>query len=54
VSEIDIGLLERYPEFVAWRCQIKTDEAVEEPRTPENPEELISAANWHKILIFIA
>src|SRR5579863_5496004 len=36
VSEIDVGLLERYPEFVAWRCQSKAEEAVEEPRTPEN------------------
>jgi restriction system protein len=44
VSEIDLGLLERYPEFVAWRCQSKTDEAVEEPRILENPEELIASS----------
>jgi restriction system protein len=44
VSEIDLGLLERYPEFVAWRCQSKTDEAVEEPRIQENPEELIASS----------
>jgi len=44
VSEIDLGLLERYPEFVAWRCQSKMDEAVEEPRILENPEELIASS----------
>ena len=44
VSEIDLGLLERYPEFVAWRCQSKTDEAAEEPRILENPEELIASS----------
>jgi restriction system protein len=44
VSEIDFGLLERYPEFVAWRCQSKTDEAVEEPGILENPEELIASS----------
>jgi restriction system protein len=44
VSEIDLGLLERYPEFVAWRCQSKTDEAAEEPPILENPEELIASS----------
>jgi restriction system protein len=27
VSEIDLGLLERYPEFVAWRSQSRGGEA---------------------------
>jgi restriction system protein len=44
VSEIDLGLLERYPEFVAWRSQSKACEAVEQPRALENPEELIASS----------
>src|SRR5271170_176229 len=44
VSEIDLGLLERYPEFVAWRCQSKVDEAAEDPPVLENPEELIASS----------
>jgi restriction system protein len=43
-SEIDLGLLERYPEFVAWRSQSRADEPVEEPRTTENPEELMASS----------
>jgi len=42
VKEIDLGLLERYPEFVAWRAQNKAEGRV--PRdTPENPEETIAS-----------
>jgi restriction system protein len=42
VSEIDMGLLERYPEFVAWRSQSKAPE-MEGPGAPENPEALIAS-----------
>ena len=31
VSEIDLGLLERYPEFVAWRSQSKSGERRRKP-----------------------
>jgi restriction system protein len=44
VSEIDLGLLERYPEFVAWRSQNKVAEAVEEPGMRENAEALIASS----------
>jgi restriction system protein len=44
VSEIDVELLGRYPEFVAWRSQTKASEAEEEPRAQENPEELIASS----------
>ncbi len=44
VSEIDVGLLDRYPEFLAWRTQHKIDDPVDEPRTLENPEELIASS----------
>jgi restriction system protein len=44
VSEIDLGLLGRYPEFVAWRSQTKASEVEEEPRAQESPEELIASS----------
>jgi restriction system protein len=45
VNEIDFGLLERYPEFVAWRTQQKTEEdPPEEAPTIENPEDLIASS----------
>jgi restriction system protein len=45
VSEIDLGLLGRYPEFVAWRAQTKACEAVrDEPRVQESPEQLIASS----------
>ncbi len=44
VSEIDLGLLGRYPEFVAWRSQTKACEIEEEPRVQEGPEELIASS----------
>jgi restriction system protein len=45
VSEIDVGTLERYPEFVAWRSQTKASETQEEdPRPREDPEELIASS----------
>ncbi len=42
--EIDLGLLERYPEFVAWRSQRKVAEVVEEPGMRENAEALIASS----------
>ena len=42
--EIDLGLLERYPEFVAWRSQSKVAEVVEDPGIRENAEELIASS----------
>jgi len=44
VGEIDLGVLGRYPEFVAWRSQTKACEVEEEPRVQEGPEELIAAS----------
>jgi restriction system protein len=43
VNEIDVGVLERYPEFVAWRTQQKAEEpsGLTEPR--ESPEERIAS-----------
>ncbi len=42
VSEIDLGLLERYPEFVAWRSQTK-GEATEETESRDDAEETIAS-----------
>lgn len=42
--EIDLGLLERYPEFVAWRSQSKVAEVVEDPGIRENAEALIASS----------
>ena len=42
VNEIDIGLLERYPEFAAWRGQ-KQEQPVQTAST-ESPEELIASS----------
>jgi restriction system protein len=43
VSEIDLGLLERYPEFVAWKIQSKGGQVVEEHEMREGAEELIAS-----------
>ncbi|HZZ59749.1 MAG TPA: restriction endonuclease [Roseiarcus sp.] len=44
LDEIDIGVLERYPEFVAWRTQQKAEEPVG-PRQPrEGSEETIASS----------
>ncbi|MGA8448388.1 MAG: restriction endonuclease [Roseiarcus sp.] len=42
--EIDLGLLERYPEFVAWRSQSKVAEVVDDPGIRENAEALIASS----------
>jgi restriction system protein len=44
VSEIDLGLLERYPEFVAWRSQSKSGEAAEETESRDDAEESIASS----------
>jgi restriction system protein len=44
VSEIDLGLLERYPEFVAWRSQSKGGEAAEETESRDDAEESIASS----------
>jgi len=55
VSEIDLGLLERYPEFVAWRSQSKGGDA-EEIGSRDDAEESIarisssSTPNWRATL----
>ena len=44
LDEIDIGVLERYPEFVAWRTQQKAEEPAG-PRQPrESSEETIASS----------
>ena len=44
VNDIDVGLLERYPEFTAWRNQQKPEVQAEEPLTRDNPEETIASS----------
>ena len=44
VSEIDLGLLERYPEFVSWRSQTKGGEAAEQVESRDDAEELIASS----------
>jgi hypothetical protein len=43
VSEIDLGLLERYPEFVAWRSQSKGGGDAEEIGSRDDAEESIAS-----------
>ena len=43
VSEIDLGLLERYPEFVAWRSQTKGGGDAEEVGSRDDAEESIAS-----------
>jgi restriction system protein len=42
--EIDLGLLERYPEFVAWRSQSRVAEVVEDLGPRENAEAMIASS----------
>jgi restriction system protein len=45
VSEINFGLLDRYPEFVAWRSQTKgAAEATEETESRDDTEESIASS----------
>ncbi|HEY1452909.1 MAG TPA: restriction endonuclease [Roseiarcus sp.] len=43
VSEIDLGTLQRYPEFVAWKSQTKGSETME-LETRDGAEELIASS----------
>ena len=44
VSEIDLALLERYPEFTAWRAHNKSEGRVVRESAPENAEETIASS----------
>ncbi len=44
VGEIDVGVLERYPEFIAWRTQQKAEQQIEPAQTRESPEEVIATS----------
>ena len=44
VSEIDLGTLERYPEFVSWRSHGKGSEAAEEAGSRDDAEESIASS----------
>jgi restriction system protein len=44
VSEIDLGLLERYPEFVAWKTQSKGGQVADETEMREGAEEVIASS----------
>jgi restriction system protein len=45
LEEIDVEVLERYPEFVAWRTQQKTEEPTGQTRPPgESAEETIASS----------
>jgi restriction system protein len=41
-KEIDLGILSRYPEFVAWRTQQKAYDPAPSAESKSNPEELIA------------
>lgn len=47
-KEIDLGILSRYPEFVAWRSQQKADDPAPSAEGKSDPEELI-AVNFELI-----
>lgn len=44
LDDIDIGVLERYPEFVAWRTQQKAEEPPGQTPPCESPEETIASS----------
>src|SRR5271166_5983190 len=44
VGEIDVGVLERFPEFVAWRTQQKTEQYAGPAASRESPEELLASS----------
>jgi len=41
-TEIDLGILSRYPEFVAWRARQKAEDPAPNPDGKSHPEELIA------------
>jgi restriction system protein len=44
LTEIDLSVLERYPEFTAWRNQTKTETESESTPSRKNPEETIATS----------
>ena len=42
--EIDLSVLERYPEFIAWRNQSKTESGSESTLSRKSPEEIIATS----------
>ena len=44
IADIDLTVLERYPEFVAWRTQQKSEQEAAEAPLLDNPEETISSS----------
>ena len=44
MNEIDVGVLERYPEFVAWRTQQKAEKPPGQTQPRESPEETIASS----------
>jgi len=42
-KEIDVGILSRYPEFIAWRSRQKADDPAPKADGKSDPEELIAA-----------
>jgi len=44
VSEIDVGLLERYPEFIAWKRLERAPASPAQPAPAESPEELMASS----------
>ena len=44
MPDIDLTVLERYPEFVAWRTQQKSEQEAAEAPILDNPEETISSS----------
>ena len=44
VNEIDLGMLERYPEFLAWRSQQKPAPHLGQTAPPDNPEEVMASS----------
>jgi restriction system protein len=43
VNEIDLGVLERFPEFAAWRGQQKTEQPTGQTSPPESSEEVVAS-----------
>jgi restriction system protein len=43
VNQIDLGVLERFPEFAAWRGQPKAEQPTAQAPAPECPEEVVAS-----------
>src|SRR5271154_2575165 len=44
VRELDVNMLARYPEFLAWRDRVSVEDSGVDQETRERPEERISAS----------